>query len=94
MKLSLNYSSSVNPNRPEIQAAINARVRQCLKQFPTCAEGSIWLDGIEHWFVYVVRDGVVDMHLVVREVAEQALNALGMSTHEPFNPLPGSERPH
>jgi hypothetical protein len=44
----------------------------------------------EYYFTYIVRDNVVELHLVPRVEAEKFLNENGLTTHEPFNPLKGT----
>jgi hypothetical protein len=94
MELDLHYASFVELT-PKRQAKVRKRVLSALKEFPDVCEGSIWLGGVEHYFTYKVRGELVTMHLLPRTDAEEILNQLvGLSTHEPFNPLPEAERPN
>jgi hypothetical protein len=92
MRISVNGVSPVNLGRPDLRNKIRRRIRNCLKEFPKCCEGQIELAGVDHYFVYRVDDDVVEVSLAPREVAEQVLNTIGLSTHEPFNPLPNEMR--
>jgi hypothetical protein len=94
IKITLEGYSNVNLSRRDLQRRINRHITRCLKEFPEACEGKIFLDGVEHFFVYVVRDGVVELKIAPRELAETILNEFGLSTHEPFNPLPESKRPN
>jgi hypothetical protein len=73
---------------------IERTIRECLKEFPDFCEGSIMLNGIDHFFTYKVLGSVVNVNVVERSLAERLLNEHKLSTHEPFNPLPDAERPH
>jgi hypothetical protein len=79
---------------PKHDGRFRAHIRKCLREFPDACEGSITFDDIEYWFVYVVKNGVVDVIMMPRDFAEQRLNEGGLTTHESFNPLPGSEHKH
>jgi hypothetical protein len=91
IKISISAFADVDVYFPKYEAKLRARIRRCLREFPDCAEGSIVLGGVEYWFVYVVRDGATDVKVAPRDLAEALLNEAGLTTHEPFNPLPGSE---
>jgi len=79
---------------PKFRAKLEARLRRCLPEFPDYCEGSLHFRGVEYFFTYVVKDDVVDVVVMPRDKAEAVLNELGLSTHEEFNPLPGSEHKH
>jgi hypothetical protein len=94
MKISITACTHVDLDRPDLRRQIERRIIRCLKEFPEACEGRIDLDGVEHFFVYVVRNGVADLQIAPRELAETILNNFGFSTHEPFNPPPESKRPN
>jgi hypothetical protein len=87
MKLKLQYSSSVDLTRPDLQKEIQQHILDCLRDFPDICEGSIVLDGVEHFFTYMTRiegsDQIVEVNILLRDVAEKVLNEGGLSTHEP-----------
>jgi hypothetical protein len=82
----LSPESPVEPT-PEVFLHLHSKFREHVKEFPDVCEGSIWLDGIEHFFTYAVKNGIAEMFVMVRADAERLLNERGLSTHEPFNPL-------
>src|SRR5262249_34097573 len=83
------------PHRNQrVRAKVEAHIRECLKEFPVICEGVLMLNGFEHWFTYMVRKDCVEVQLAPRDLAEDALNTIGLSTHEPGSPLPGSEVKH
>jgi hypothetical protein len=51
------------------------------------------LGGVDHFFAYVVRGETVELSVAPRDYAESVLNAQGLSTHEPWSPLPESKPP-
>ena len=55
-------------------------------------DGRIRLADNDYWFSYSVHDpDTIEMNIVPRDYAEAVLNEHGLSTHEQFNPLPGSK---
>jgi hypothetical protein len=92
MKLNLTFMNVAIT--PEQEAELGRRVLSWLKEFPDFCEGSTRLGGEELWFVYEARGEWVEMYLMPRAEAEEVLNQNGMSTHEPFNPLPEAKRPN
>jgi hypothetical protein len=91
IQLNLTAMLPFDPRQPAMIAQIRRLVVRCLRDFPDICEGSIKLAGKDCWFSYVVRDpDTIDMNLVLRDYAESILNEHGLSTHEPFNPLPES----
>jgi hypothetical protein len=97
IELDFQFQSDVDLTRPEFMAQIEERVRSAIRDYPdSCCEGSITLGGIEHYYTcrtisctgnYRWR---VEFNIQPREDAEKLLNEHGLSTHEPFNPLPGA----
>ena len=94
MKLDLHYQSSIDLGQPHMRAHIQAHVIECLKEFPAAGEGVINLDDIVHFFTYEVHGDTIEMYIQPRDAAEVLLNEHGLSTHEAWSPLPGSERKH
>jgi hypothetical protein len=86
VQIFLSPESPVEPT-PEVFLKLHSHFRKNVKKFPDVCEGSIWLDGVEHFFTYVVENGIGEMFVMVRADAEKHLNKNGLSTHEPFNPL-------
>jgi hypothetical protein len=94
MVLELYWMSDVVEFTPKRHAKVRKRLLSLLKKFPDVCEGSIWLGGVEHYFTYEVHGELVEMNLLPRTHAEKVLNQHGLSTHEPFNPLPEASRPN
>jgi hypothetical protein len=92
IKISIEAFAEADVHFLKYKAKLRARIRRCLKEFPDKCEGSIMLDGVEYWFVYVVEDGVAGVKMAPRYLAEAILSEQGLTTHEPFNPLSELER--
>ena len=93
-RISLDAFTNIDLGDPHIQKKLMGRIRGCLMEFPDFAEGVIELGGVVHWFVYKVTDDVAHVSLLPRDCAEEILNDQGLSTHEEWSPLPGSEHKH
>ena len=59
MRLELRYRSGVDLSQPAMQVEIRNHIARCLRDHPH-GEGVITLAGVEHCFMYVVHDDVVD----------------------------------
>jgi len=89
------YGVAHTPKRNRrVRAEVEAHIVECLKEFPDVCEGVLMLNGFEHFFTYVVREDCIKATLLPRDFAEDMLNKVGLSTHEPWSPLPGSEVKH
>ena len=91
MRLELCYRSDIDLSQPAMQVEIRNHIARCLRDYPHGGEGVITLGGVEHCFVYVVEDDVVDTVIGPPDYIEQVLNERGLSTHEAVSPPPGSE---
>jgi hypothetical protein len=56
-------------------------------RFPIGAEGVLSLDGVEHFFTYIVEPDRVEVKISPRDMAEALLNQYGLSTVEPWAPV-------
>jgi hypothetical protein len=65
----------------------------CMKKFPGgMFEGVVAFDGVEHFVTCEHRDGIALAYITPRDLAEELLNAQGLSTIEPWSPWPGRTR--
>jgi hypothetical protein len=81
-------STSANP-RCKLRFA--ATFLRCLRDFPQGGEGVISLGGVEHCFMYIVHDDVVDTVIGPPDYIEQVLNERRQNTDEARSPLPRKE---
>ena len=60
MRLQLSCHSDIDLSQPGMQVEIRSHIARCLRDFPNGGEGVITLGGVEHCFMYVVQNDVVD----------------------------------
>ena len=94
MRLQLRYHSDIDLSQPAMQVEIRSHIARCLRDYPQGGEGVITLAGVEHCFMYVVQDDVVDTVIGPSDYVEQVLKERRRNTHEASPPLPGSEDKH
>ena len=82
MRLELRYRSDVDLSQPGIQVEIRNHVARCLRDDPHGDKGVITLAGVEHCFMYVVNDDVVDTIIGPPDYIEQILNERRQNTDE------------
>jgi hypothetical protein len=92
MRLELHYRSDIDLSQPATQVEIRNHIARCLRDYPHGCEGVITLAGVEHCFMYVVQDEVVDTVIGPPDYIEQVVNERRQNTHEPRSPLPGKEQ--
>lgn len=91
-KISVRFSSDINLAKPKHLRYLQRYLTEVgLPANPEMAEGVIDFEGVQHFFTYMVEDGMVDMTIAPREDAEALLNEQGLSTHEPWSPWPGCQ---
>ena len=61
---------------------------------PTGVSNLYSVQQVEHCFMYVVQDDVVDTVIGPPDYVEQVLNERRRNMHEAWSPLPGSEDKH
>src|SRR5262245_28951306 len=88
MRLELHYRSDVDLSQPDMQVEIRNHIARCLRDDPHGDEGVITLAGVEHSFMYVVRDDVVDTVIGPPDYIEQVANQRRQTAHEARSPLP------
>jgi len=91
MRLELHYRSDVDLSQPAIQVEIRNHIARCLRDHPGGDEGVITLAGVEHCFVYVVHDDVVDAVIGPPDYIEHVANERRQTAHEARSPLPRKE---
>jgi hypothetical protein len=91
MRLELQYRSDVDLSHPGTQVEIRNHIARCLRDYPHGDEGIITLAGVEHRFMYVVHDDVVDAVIGPPNYIEQIVNERRLTAHEARPPLPREE---
>jgi hypothetical protein len=91
MRLELRYRSDIDLSQPAMQVEIRSHIARCLRDYPQGGEGVITLGGVEHCFMYVVQDDVVDTVIGPPDYIEQVLNERQQNTPEARTPLPRKE---
>ena len=88
MRLELRYRSDVDLRQPGMQVEIRKHVARCLRDYPHGTRGVITLAGVEHCFMYVVQNDVVDTVIGPSDYIEQVFNEGRQDMHEAQSPLP------
>ena len=91
MRLELHYRSDVDLSQPGMQVEIRNHIARCLRDYPGGDEGVITLAGVEHCFMYVVHDDVVDTVIGPPDYIEHVANERRQTAHEARSPLPRKE---
>jgi hypothetical protein len=91
MHLELRYRSDIDLSQPAMQVEICNHIARCLRDYPHSCEGVITLAGVEHCFMYVVQDDVVDTVIGPPDYIEQVLNERRQSSDKARSPLPRQE---
>ena len=92
MRLQLRCHGDIDLSQPGMQVEIRSHIARCLRDYPNGGEGVITLAGVEHCFMYVVQNDVVDT--VIGVVPENSIR-LGWrdeveSAHHPMRCLRSS----
>ena len=91
MRLELLYRSDVDLSQPGMQVEIRNHIARCLRDYPGGDEGVITLAGVEHCFMYVVHDDVVDTVIGPPDYIEHVANERRQTAHEARSPVPRKE---
>jgi hypothetical protein len=91
MRLELHYRSDVDLSQPGMQVEIRNHIARCLRDHPHGDEGVITLAEVEHCFMYVVHDDVVDAVIGPPDYIEQVVNERWQTAHEARSSLPRKE---
>jgi hypothetical protein len=87
MRLELHYRSDLDLSQPGRQVEIRNHIARCLRDSPGGDEGVIILAGVEHCFMYVVHDDVVDTVIGPPDYIEHVANERRQTAHEARSPL-------
>jgi hypothetical protein len=74
MRLQLRCHGDIDLSQPGVQVEIRSHIARCLRDYPNGGEGVITLAGVEHCFMYVVQNDVVDTVIGPPEYIEQVFN--------------------
>jgi hypothetical protein len=91
MRLELRYRSDVDLSQPAMQVEIRNHIVRRLRDHPAGDEGVITLAGVDHRFMYVVRDDVVDTVIGPPDYIEQVVSERRQTAHEARSSLPPEE---
>jgi hypothetical protein len=78
----LRYPSDIDLSQPAMQVEIRNHIARCLRDYPPGCEGVITLARVEHCFMYVVHDDVVDTVIWPPDYIEQVLNERRLNTQQ------------
>ena len=92
MRLQLRCHSGIDLSQPGMQVEIRNHIARCLRDYPHGCEGVITLAGVEHCFMYVVNEDVVDTAIGPPDYIEQILNERRQNVPEARSPLPRKEQ--
>jgi hypothetical protein len=92
MRLQLRCHSDIDLSQPSMQVEIRSHIARCLRNYPNDGEGVITLAGVEHCFMYVVQDDIVDTVIGPPDYIEQVLNERRQNMLEASSPLPRKDR--
>jgi hypothetical protein len=88
MRQSISIDSTIPLDQSTVDS-FSTEIRELTKEYPDYCEGVRILAGIECYFTYRVEPDRIVVTVVPRDQAEAILNEIGLSTHEPWSPLPG-----
>ena len=77
MNLQLHCHGDIDLSQRGMQVEIRSHIARCLRDYPQGGEGVITLAGVEHCFMYVVQNDVVDTVIGPPDYIEQVLNDVG-----------------
>src|SRR3954468_3286996 len=87
MNLQLHCHGDIDLSQPGMQVEIRSHIARCLRDYPQGGEGVITLAGVEHCFMYVVQNDVVDTVIGPPDYIEQILNERRQNIQEGQSPL-------
>jgi hypothetical protein len=92
MRLRLSCHSDIDLSQPGMQVEIRSHIARCLRDYPNGGEGVITLAGVEHCFMYVVQNDVVDTVIGPPDYIEQVFNERQQNMQGASSPLPRKDR--
>src|SRR5262245_49513928 len=91
MGLELHYRSDGDLGQPRMQVESRDHIARCLRDYVSRDERVSPFAEVVRWFMYVVRDDVVDTVIGPRDYIEQVANERRQTAHEARPPLPRKE---
>jgi hypothetical protein len=91
MRAKLHYRSDVDLSQPGMQVEIRNHIARCLRDYPGGDEGVITLAEVEHCFMYVIHEDVVDAVIGPPDYIEQVTKERRQTAHEARSPLSRKE---
>ena len=88
MRLQLHCHGDIDLSQPGMRVEIRSHIARCLRDYPNGGEGVITLAGVEHCFMYVVQNDVVDTVIGPPDYIEQVFNEGRQDMQEGQSPLP------
>ena len=92
MRLQLRCHGDIDLGQPGMQVEIRSHIARCLRDYPHGGEGVITLAGVEHCFMYVVQNDVVDTVIGPPYYIEQVFNEGRQDMQEGQSPLPRKDQ--
>ena len=71
MRLQLRCHGDIDLSQPGMQVEIRSHIARCLRDYPNGGEGVITLARVEHCFMYVVQNDIVDTVIGPPDYIEQ-----------------------
>src|SRR5262249_45510761 len=92
MRLELHYRSDIDLSQPATQVQIRSHIARHLRDSPQSGKGVITLGGVEHCFMYIVQDDVVETVIGPPDYIEQVVNERQQTAREARSSLPRKEQ--
>ena len=87
MRLQLRCHGDIDLSQTGMQVEIRSHIARRLRDYPNGGEGVITLAGVEHCFMYVVHNDVVDTVIGPPDYIEQVFNEGRQHMQEGQSPL-------
>jgi hypothetical protein len=82
MKVHINLGpSNIDLRHPRQVAELRRCLSECFEETPDAGEGIVVLGRTEHYFTYSASGDTVEVNICQRDVAENSLNARGLTTY-------------
>jgi hypothetical protein len=88
MRLQLHCHNDIDLSQPGMQVEIRSHIARCLRDYPNSCEGVITLGGVEHCFMYVVQNDLVDTVIGPPDYIEHVFNEGRQVMQEGQSPRP------
>jgi hypothetical protein len=74
MHLQIHCHGDIDLSQPGTRVEIRRHIARCLRDYPQGGEGVITLAGMEHCYMYIVQNDVVDTVIGPPDYIEQVMN--------------------